>query len=107
MIISTIKESWIRDNKLRTFSALCGWSATDSLYFSFAALATIGIFEGTSVPPSPVGAAAAPSSGSQALFVTACTLYLLFGMALVAMCFNLVILDRTYAAMQRQGEAES
>ena len=36
------------------------------------------------------------------MFVTACTLYLLFGLALVATCFNLIVMDRAYAKMQRQ-----
>ena len=105
-----------------TFSALRGWSAADSLYFSFAALATIGIFDGpTAAAPeaaplsSSVGTAAADESaagsgggGRQALFVTACTLYLLFGLALVAMCFNLIVMDRAYARWQRmQGASVS
>ena len=97
-----------------TFSALRGWSAADSLYFSFAALATIGIFDGPNAAApeaaplsSSVGAAMADESregssgGKQALFVTACTLYLLFGLALVAMCFNLIVMDRAYARWQR------
>ena len=42
------------------FSALRGWSAADSLYFSFAALATIGIFEG---PPAEAEAKSAEWAG--------------------------------------------
>ena len=83
-----------------TFSALRGWSAADSLYFSFAALATIGIFEGPTA--SAAESAELAGGGRHALFVTACTLYLLFGLALVAMCFNLIVMDRAYAKMQRQ-----
>ena len=93
-----------------TFSALRGWSAADSLYFSFAALATIGIFDGPNAAApeaaplsSSVGAdeSAVGGGGREALFVTACTLYLLFGLALVAMCFNLIVMDRAYARWQR------
>ncbi len=93
-----------------------GWSFVDSFFFCFAALATIGI---SSDPPrsgrvAPLRAATATAAAVQsrshfasgedgepvdvggggesgdAVFVMLCTLYLLFGLALLSMCLNLV-----------------
>ncbi|KAI1291749.1 hypothetical protein HDE_07399 [Halotydeus destructor] len=58
------------------------WSTMDSVYFCFVTLTTIGF--GDMVP----GSAVISGDGNQTLII--CALYLLFGMALLAMSFNLV-----------------
>lgn len=58
------------------------WSYLDSAYFCFVTLTTIGF--GDMVPGSAV------TSGNAQSTLIICALYLLFGMALLAMSFNLV-----------------
>lgn len=59
------------------------WNYLDGSYFCFVTLSTIGF--GDLVP----GASVVGNSGSQEKLVI-CSLYLLAGMALLAMCFNLM-----------------
>lgn len=66
------------------FNRLEGWSLLESSYFCFTSLGTIGF--GDLVP----GGAAAPSPTLEELSLCACSLYILLGMGLIAMCFNLV-----------------
>ncbi|GIX95137.1 hypothetical protein CDAR_178881 [Caerostris darwini] len=65
------------------FSLWEGWGFLDGSYFCFVTLSTIGF--GDLVP----GDSVISESGSQEKLVM-CSLYLLFGMALIAMCFNLM-----------------
>nr|XP_027203323.1 two pore potassium channel protein sup-9-like [Dermatophagoides pteronyssinus] len=65
------------------FSIWENWNYLDGSYFCFVTLSTIGF--GDLVP----GASVVDSSGSQEKLVI-CSLYLLAGMALLAMCFNLM-----------------
>jgi len=57
-----------------------GWSWLDSSYFSFITLTTIGF--GDMVPDH--------KKGYGEIRISLCSLYLLFGIAMIAMCFNLV-----------------
>ncbi|XP_067125210.1 TWiK family of potassium channels protein 7-like [Centruroides vittatus] len=65
------------------FSIWEGWNYLDGSYFCFVTLSTIGF--GDLVP----GYTIASDSGTQEKLII-CSLYLLGGMALIAMCFNLV-----------------
>ncbi|KAG8197367.1 hypothetical protein JTE90_013493 [Oedothorax gibbosus] len=65
------------------FSLWEGWNFLDGSYFCFVTLSTIGF--GDLVP----GDSVISEGGSQEKLVM-CSLYLLFGMALIAMCFNLM-----------------
>ncbi|XP_064459863.1 TWiK family of potassium channels protein 7-like [Ornithodoros turicata] len=65
------------------FSLWEGWEFLDGSYFCFVTLSTIGF--GDLVP----GDSVVTDSGSQEKLVI-CSLYLLVGMALIAMCFNLM-----------------
>ncbi|CAG2104187.1 unnamed protein product [Medioppia subpectinata] len=65
------------------FSLWEGWNFLDGAYFCFVTLSTIGF--GDLVP----GASVVGSDSSQEKLVI-CSLYLLAGMALLAMCFNLM-----------------
>ncbi|XP_023235763.1 potassium channel subfamily K member 18-like isoform X1 [Centruroides sculpturatus] len=65
------------------FSAWEKWSFLDGVYFCFITLSTIGF--GDLVP----GDSVVTDSGSQGKLVI-CSIYVLGGMALIAMCFNLV-----------------
>ncbi|KAG0411251.1 hypothetical protein HPB47_011627 [Ixodes persulcatus] len=65
------------------FSLWEGWEFLDGSYFCFVTLSTIGF--GDLVP----GDTVVSDSGSQEKLVI-CSLYLLVGMALIAMCFNLM-----------------
>ncbi|OTF70807.1 hypothetical protein BLA29_008259 [Euroglyphus maynei] len=65
------------------FSIWENWNYLDGSYFCFVTLSTIGF--GDLVP----GASVVDSTGSQEKLVI-CSLYLLAGMALLAMCFNLM-----------------
>ncbi|XP_054719912.1 potassium channel subfamily K member 18-like [Uloborus diversus] len=65
------------------FSLWEGWGFLDGSYFCFVTLSTIGF--GDLVP----GDSVISDGGSQEKLVM-CSLYLLFGMALIAMCFNLM-----------------
>lgn len=66
------------------FSIWEGWNYLDGAYFCFVTLSTIGF--GDLVPGDTV---VSDTAGSQEKLVI-CSLYLLGGMALIAMCFNLV-----------------
>ncbi|XP_017891157.1 potassium channel subfamily K member 18-like isoform X2 [Ceratina calcarata] len=66
------------------FNRLEGWSLLEGGYFCFTSLGTIGFGE-----LMPVGRNAA-STTLQELSLCACSLYILAGMGLIAMCFNLV-----------------
>lgn len=65
------------------FSVWEGWDYLDGSYFCFVTLSTIGF--GDLVP----GDSVVTDDGTQEKLVI-CSLYLLAGMALIAMCFNLV-----------------
>lgn len=65
------------------FSVWEGWDYLDGSYFCFVTLSTIGF--GDLVP----GDSVVTDEGTQEKLVI-CSLYLLAGMALIAMCFNLV-----------------
>ncbi|XP_022238374.1 TWiK family of potassium channels protein 7-like [Limulus polyphemus] len=65
------------------FSLWEGWGFLDGSYFCFVTLSTIGF--GDLVP----GDSVVSDQGSQEKLVI-CSLYLLIGMALIAMCFNLM-----------------
>ncbi|XP_035211304.1 potassium channel subfamily K member 18-like [Stegodyphus dumicola] len=65
------------------FSLWEGWGFLDGSYFCFVTLSTIGF--GDLVP----GDSVVSDEGSQEKLVI-CSLYLLVGMALIAMCFNLM-----------------
>ncbi|XP_015600216.1 TWiK family of potassium channels protein 18-like isoform X2 [Cephus cinctus] len=66
------------------FNRLEGWSLLEGSYFCFTSLGTIGF--GDLVP----GGRNAPSATLEELSLCACSLYILAGMGLIAMCFNLV-----------------
>ncbi|XP_076363165.1 TWiK family of potassium channels protein 7-like [Tachypleus tridentatus] len=66
------------------FSLWEGWNYLDGAYFCFVTLSTIGF--GDLVPGDTV---VSDTTGSQEKLVI-CSLYVLGGMALIAMCFNLV-----------------
>uniref|UniRef100_V9IE57 Potassium channel domain-containing protein n=1 Tax=Apis cerana TaxID=7461 RepID=V9IE57_APICE len=66
------------------FNRLEGWSLLEGGYFCFTSLGTIGF--GDLIP---VGRNAA-SATLEELSLCACSLYILAGMGLIAMCFNLV-----------------
>ncbi|XP_043251133.1 potassium channel subfamily K member 18-like isoform X1 [Colletes gigas] len=66
------------------FNRLEGWSLLEGGYFCFTSLGTIGFGD-----LMPVGRNAA-SATLEELSLCACSLYILAGMGLIAMCFNLV-----------------
>ncbi|RLU23012.1 hypothetical protein DMN91_005290 [Ooceraea biroi] len=66
------------------FNRLEGWSLLEGGYFCFTSLGTIGFGD-----LMPVGRNA-PSTTLEELSLCACSLYILAGMGLIAMCFNLV-----------------
>ncbi|KAG7197179.1 hypothetical protein KM043_007259 [Ampulex compressa] len=66
------------------FNRLEGWSLLEGVYFCFTSLGTIGFGD-----LMPVGSNA-PSATLEELSLCACSLYILAGMGLIAMCFNLV-----------------
>ncbi|XP_012141051.2 TWiK family of potassium channels protein 18 isoform X1 [Megachile rotundata] len=66
------------------FNRLEGWSLLEGGYFCFTSLGTIGFGD-----LMPVGRNAA-STTLEELSLCACSLYILAGMGLIAMCFNLV-----------------
>lgn len=66
------------------FNRLEGWSLLESSYFCFTSLGTIGF--GDLVPTG----GNAPSHIFEELSLCACSLYILAGMGLIAMCFNLM-----------------
>jgi hypothetical protein len=90
-----------------SFSKACGWSFVDALFFCFTALFTIGIsekaaspklsavtsssLEGSAAPLKSVNAPDSPSlEQGNFLFLFMCTLYLLFGLALISACIQLL-----------------
>ncbi|XP_025995300.1 potassium channel subfamily K member 18 isoform X2 [Solenopsis invicta] len=66
------------------FNRLEGWSLLEGGYFCFTSLGTIGFGD-----LMPVGRNA-PTTTLEELSLCACSLYILAGMGLIAMCFNLV-----------------
>ncbi|XP_037786407.1 TWiK family of potassium channels protein 7-like [Penaeus monodon] len=68
----------------KLFQEYEGWDVLTSFYFCFISLTTIGF--GDYVPGSSVSTV---SSGSRMSFIY-CSLYLMFGLALLSMCFNLM-----------------
>ncbi|XP_034943392.1 potassium channel subfamily K member 18-like [Chelonus insularis] len=66
------------------FHRLEGWNLLESSYFCFTSLGTIGF--GDLVP----AGRNAPSRLLEELSLCACSLYILVGMGLIAMCFNLM-----------------
>ncbi|CAG2163016.1 unnamed protein product [Oppiella nova] len=81
------------------FSLWEGWNFLDGAYFCFVTLSTIGF--GDLVP----GASVVGSDSSQEKLVI-CSLYLLAGMALLAMCFNLMqeeVIHKVRSCGQRLG----
>lgn len=66
------------------FNRLEGWSLLEGGYFCFTSLGTIGFGD-----LMPVGKNAATATLEE-LSLCACSLYILAGMGLIAMCFNLV-----------------
>ncbi|KAF7411575.1 hypothetical protein HZH66_000471 [Vespula vulgaris] len=66
------------------FNRLEGWSLLEGGYFCFTSLGTIGFGD-----LMPIGRNA-PSTTLKELSLCACSLYILAGMGLIAMCFNLV-----------------
>lgn len=68
----------------KLFQEYEGWDVLTSFYFCFISLTTIGF--GDYVPGSSVNTV---SSGSRMSFIY-CSLYLMFGLALLSMCFNLM-----------------
>ncbi|XP_032666932.1 uncharacterized protein LOC116842199 isoform X4 [Odontomachus brunneus] len=66
------------------FNRLEGWSLLEGGYFCFTSLGTIGFGD-----LMPMGRNA-PSATLEELSLCACSLYILAGMGLIAMCFNLV-----------------
>ncbi|GFR29779.1 hypothetical protein TNCT_423161, partial [Trichonephila clavata] len=79
------------------FSVWEGWDYLDGSYFCFVTLSTIGF--GDLVP----GDSVVSDDGTQEKLVI-CSLYLLTGMALIAMCFNLVQEEVVYK-LRRVGRA--
>ena len=70
------------------FSEWEGWGYLEGFYFSFITLSTIGF--GDMVPGDSISDnGEAPSDPFNTKFVL-CSLYILVGMALIAMCFNLM-----------------
>jgi len=61
-----------------TFVTFEGWSAMEGAYFSFITLSTIGFGDFV------------PGSNANALGMLCAAIYIMFGMALLAMCFNLM-----------------
>ncbi|XP_044002702.1 uncharacterized protein LOC122848589 [Aphidius gifuensis] len=66
------------------FHRLEGWSLLESTYFCFTSLGTIGFGELV-----PLGRKA-PTKLLEELSLCACSLYIIIGMGLIAMCFNLM-----------------
>ncbi|XP_055939384.1 potassium channel subfamily K member 18-like [Argiope bruennichi] len=79
------------------FSVWEGWDYLDGSYFCFVTLSTIGF--GDLVP----GDSVVSDDGTQEKLVI-CSLYLLTGMALIAMCFNLVQ-EEVVHKLRRAGRA--
>ena len=69
------------------FSLAHGWSILDSLFFCFAILTTIGLLE---IPLEGERNRLTPKDEVSGPFVLMCTAYLLNGLTLVSMCFNLL-----------------
>ncbi|XP_068630164.1 potassium channel subfamily K member 15-like [Battus philenor] len=69
------------------------WNLVDGCYFSFSSLATIGF---GSLRPGAHAAAVSPKAEDAAVGV--CCVYILVGIVVVAMCFNLVQEDAGWAA---------
>lgn len=66
------------------FKSLEGWSVLDGVYFCFITLSTIGL--GDFVPGNSIN----DSDNESEYKLAGCSLFLLIGLSLVAMCFSLM-----------------
>lgn len=80
------------------FASWENWSYLDSAYFCFVTLSTIGF--GDLVPGKSLQISNSSDNKEGQLQLIACCIYLLFGLAVIAMCFSLMQDEIAYRSRQ-------